>query len=100
VGVCELSCHVELKIFVVRNGFTTQLYLFGSTLLKDFLGQHGIELWVKDFFNVFEQDWNAAANARLEFVDELGVGQLDLLQIVFALHILDPLVALGLRVNH
>ena len=30
VGVCELSCHVKLEIFAVRNGFATQLYLFDS----------------------------------------------------------------------
>jgi hypothetical protein len=68
-------------------------------LLYDILLEDGLQRRVKGLVDVLEEDGLAQPDACLDDLQELGVGELASLDVVVFLHVLDPLVALRLRVD-
>lgn len=98
--ICHLGRHKEEEVRVVRHILISQLNVRLIVVLEDVLLEDGLKGGIQSFANVFKQNWVAQLDCSLGNVQEFGVRKFDHSQIVVLFLGLDPLVALGLRVNN
>jgi len=95
----QLCRHEEQEVIVIVDLRSSQVDHGLVALLEDILLEDGLEGWIQDLTDVLEQDGEAHLDGSLNRQQELALGKLNDLQTVVLLFLLDPLVALCLRVN-
>ena len=93
------GCEVEAELAGVLDDLISQLHIDSRSFLVGLLQQDGVEGWIQFLSNVLEQHWLSELDGVLEGSEEVGVGKLYSVQLAAALHLLDPLVRLPLRVD-
>ena len=99
VRVRHLCGHEELEFRSIRNHLITKFDVESTSQLDDVLRQNWLKGWVESLMDVLEQYWVSESDRCITDLEELRVRQLDYHQVVLLFHILDPLVALTLRIN-
>ena len=99
VGVRHLGGHEEFEFCTVRHHLIAQFDVRATSEFDDVLLEDWLKGWIKRFCNVLEQDWVAKSDGGVANVQEFGVGEFNHLEVIFFLHVLNPLVTLTLRVD-
>jgi hypothetical protein len=89
----------ELEVIRIVLPAVRQLNNQRTLVLHDLLLHDRAKRWIKGLVNVLENNRVAHLAAVLNNLKELGIGKLSDLKVVLFLHVLDPLVALRLRVD-
>mmetsp|Transcript_66224 Transcript_66224/g.110616 ORF Transcript_66224/g.110616 Transcript_66224/m.110616 type:complete len:433 (-) Transcript_66224:1802-3100(-) len=100
VGVRQFGGDEELEVGVVVHVGVAQADQEPPTGLEDLLGQNGVQGGIQLLPHVLQQHRNAHPDAVLERPEDIGVVQFDDLQALVAIHVLDPLIGLALRIDH
>jgi len=100
VRVAEFGGHEEFEVWAERKKFFSKLDAIRALVLHNVLLEKGFKHWVENFFDIFKQHGFSIFYRHGDVLSHLGVRHLERRQIVGFLHVFDPLIRLGLWVNH
>jgi hypothetical protein len=97
----KLGGDKELEGWVVIDSLITKLNSHGLRFLLDLFTQKRLQHWIESLNGIFEQQWDTLLDAVFDSpgLDLAFLSWLDGLDNIFV-HVLDPVVALHLWINH
>ena len=98
--VRHLSGHEEFELWAIWYHLITKLNVRSTTEFDDILLQDWLQGWIESLLDVLKQDRVTQSDGCIADIEELWIGQLDDLQVILLLHVLDPLIALTLRIDN
>jgi len=100
VRIAELRSDEEAEVWTVLNNTVTQLQAQRSAVFKRLLQQQRLHQRVKLLADALQKHRSAELDAVFQRPDIVRVGQFDDVNVVWFLHVLNPLIRLTLWIDH